>query len=365
MPDWTKSMRQTFEYYIVDPTTWKDKEQSNLITASTVKRDLQNETLGSASIETAEELPECYMRIYLVTEQDNVTEKFSLGTFLCQTPSVSFDGRVTKTSVDAYTPLTELKEKFPPIGYFLASGTNVLDIAHRLTSENLRAPVVKGTGTWTLSDGFVAETNDTWFTYIRDLLACAGYRFDLDELSRIIFAPEQDLNSLRPVWKYNDDNSSILFQEADLDRDLYGIPNVLEVVYSTDYYVFYSKAVNDDPNSPISTVNRGREVATRISDPEIIGGPEKNQIISDESRNAFQKVLDNYARQELRNLSSLEYTLNYSHGYNPVRPGDCVLFNYERSGFKAVRAKVISQSISCTSGCKVEESAVYTTNLWG
>ena len=34
MPDWKKSMQQTFEYYIVDPGTWKDKDQikfANLI----------------------------------------------------------------------------------------------------------------------------------------------------------------------------------------------------------------------------------------------------------------------------------------------------------------------------------------------
>ena len=24
MPDWTKTMQQTFEYYVVDPGTWKD-----------------------------------------------------------------------------------------------------------------------------------------------------------------------------------------------------------------------------------------------------------------------------------------------------------------------------------------------------
>lgn len=27
MPDWTKSMEQTFEYYVVDPGTWCDKSQ--------------------------------------------------------------------------------------------------------------------------------------------------------------------------------------------------------------------------------------------------------------------------------------------------------------------------------------------------
>ena len=24
MPDWTKPMQQTYEYYIVDPATWRD-----------------------------------------------------------------------------------------------------------------------------------------------------------------------------------------------------------------------------------------------------------------------------------------------------------------------------------------------------
>lgn len=363
--DWTKPMRQTYEYYIVDPATWANKSQYKLVTSSTVKRDLKNETLGSAQIDCAEALPECYIRIYLIAEQNNTTHRECLGTFLCQTPGTSFDGRVTKVSMDAYTPLTELKEKNPPIGYFLASGTDILKTAYKLVKENARAPVIRSNETRVLSDGFVSELDDTWFTYLTDLLAYCNYRFDLDDHNRIIFAPEQDLNSLQPVWTYDDGNSSILFPDVDLDRDLYGIPNVMEVVYSTDKYTFSSRAVNDDPNSPISTVNRGREIVSRVSNPDISGGPEKSKSMTDIEKEAFQIVLDNYAKQALRDASSIECTLTYSHGYNTVRPGDCVLFDYKRSGFDRVRAKVISQSISCITGCKVEETAVYTTNLWG
>lgn len=365
MPDWTKSMKQTFEYYIVDPATWTDVSKCEFITASTVKRDLKQDTLGSASIDTAEDIPEAYVRIYLVTEQKSIEEHFCLGTFLCQTPSTSFDGRVKKMSVDAYTPLTELKEKYPPVGYFLAKGTNILDVAYRVTSENVRAPVVDTNASRTLSDNFVSELDDTWFTFLTDLLACAGYRFDLDDYNQILLAPEQDLNSMNPIWTYNDDNSSILFPDVSHDRDLYGIPNMLEVIYSTDHHVFVAKAVNNDRNSPISTVNRGRQVVSRITDPEIVGAPEKSKTMTSEEIAAFQTVLNNYARQALRDMSSFEYTLTYSHGYNPVRPGDCVLFNYTRAGLNNIKAKVISQSISCTTGCKVEETAVYTTSLWG
>lgn len=363
--DWTKPMRQTYEYYIVDPSTWANKSQCKLVTSSTVKRDLKSETLGSAQIDTSESLPECYIRIYLVVEQSNQTHKECLGTFLCQSPGSSFDGRVSKVSIDAYTPLIELKEKRPPVGYYLATNTDILKTVYRVTNENVRAPVVESNEIKTLSDGFVSELEDTWLTYLTDLLAYCDYRFDLDDHSRIIFSPKQDLNSLQPVWTYNDDNASILFPDADLDRDLYGVPNVMEVIFSTDTTVFVSRAVNNDPNSPISIANRGREVVVRETNPEISGAPEKKKSLTDEEKAIFQVVLDNYAKQALRDASTIECTLTYSHGYNTVRPGDCVLFNYSRSPFERVKAKVVSQSISCVTGCTVEETAIFTTSLWG
>jgi hypothetical protein len=134
-------------------------------------------------------------------------------------------------------------------------------------------------------------------------------------------------------------------------RDLYGIPNVVEVVYSGDSGYVFSRIVNDDPNSPISTVNRGREIVYRDTNPNLAGEP-------------TQEMLDDYATQLLRNLSCLEHKITYSHGYCPVRVGDCVTLNYEKAGMRNVRAKVISQTIKCTTGCPVQETAVYTTKLW-
>ena len=39
MVDWTKSMQQTFEYYIVDPSTWKDTRLLNNVKSCTIDRD--------------------------------------------------------------------------------------------------------------------------------------------------------------------------------------------------------------------------------------------------------------------------------------------------------------------------------------
>lgn len=352
MVDWLSSMQQTFEYYVVDPGTWKDVKLIDHVKSCTISHDLEANTLGSASIGITESVGECYIRVYLITVQNGVRERHPLGTFLVQTPSSSFNGKIRDITMDAYTPLIELKENNPPLGYSIFKNENIMSMAYNLVREHVRAPVVEAKCSEKLFNDFIAETDDTWLSFITDLIVNAKYKFGLDEMGRILFSPEQDTASLQPIWTYDDDNSSILYPEMSLDHDLFGIPNVVEVVYSNGNGHYYSRAVNDDENSPISTVNRGREIVHRVTDPDLIGNPTENQIYE-------------YAKRLLRELSSLEYTISYKHGYCPVRIGDCVRFNYSRAGLSNIKAKVVSQSIECTPGCPVTESAVFTTRLWG
>lgn len=351
MADWLSSMQQTFEYYVVNPVTWKDEQLLNNVTSCTINRDMEAETLGSATIDITESVGECYIRIYLVIVQNGIKERFPLGTYIVQTPSSSFDGKIRNVSMDAYTPLLELKENPPPLGYYIPKKENIMDFAYRLVREHTRAPVTETECSTNLFYDFVADTNDTWLSFITDLIANAKYRLSLDEMGRILFSPEQDTASLQPVWTYTDDNSSILYPDLSIDHDLYGLPNVVEVIYSEGGDYFYARVENNDSNSPISTVNRGREILYRETDPSLIGDPTDGQI-------------QEYAEQLLRNLSTLEYTVSYTHGYCPVRVGDCVRLNYSKAGLIDIKAKVISQSIKCEPGCPVTEKAVFTTKLW-
>ena len=352
MPNWLSSMQQTFEFYSVDPATWRDDAMLEHVKSCAISWDSSAETLGSATIEADKVIGERYIRIYLVTIQNGIRERFPLGTFLVQTPTVGFDGKVSSISMDAYTPLLELKDSMPPLGYSILKNTNVMDMAWSLCFENMRAPVIKTSAPTTLNNDFVASLNDSWLTYIRDLISNANYQFGLDAEGTVLFEPIQDTASLQARWSFDDSNSSILYPEVSIDRDLYGIPNVVEVVYSKGNGHFFSQVKNDNPDSPISTVSRGREVVYRVSDPELGGSPTQEQV-------------DAYANQLIRNLSSLEYKITYKHGYCPVRVGDAVYLNYRRAGLTNVKAKVINQSIRCEPGCPVEETAVFTKDLWG
>ena len=350
MPDWSKSMQQTFEYYVVDPGTWRDKQRIDTIKSCSIQRDSGLDTLGSATIDIADSLGECYIRVYLVTIQNGLTERFPLGTYLVQTPSSNFDGKVRSVSMDAYTPLLELKENLPPIGYFIPKDSNIMAEAYQLVNTNLRAPVVATTRDDTMYDDFVAETNETWLSYVYALVANANHTLDLDEMGRVLFAPKQDTASLQPVWTYDDGNSSILYPDFSMEHDLYDIPNVVEVVYSKGGEHFYAVAVNDDPNSPTSIKNRGRKITRRVTDVDF-GNP-------------TEKYINEYAERVLKELSTIECSVSYTHAYCPTRVGDCVRLNYAGAGLVDVKAKVVSQSIKCEPGCPVQEKAVFTNKLW-
>ena len=352
MVDWLSSMQQSYEYYIVDPGTWKDVKLLSNVTSCSISRDSDVETLGSATIDVTETIGECYVRAYLITIQNGVREKHSLGTFLVQTPSSSFQGSIRTVSMDAYTPLLELKENPLPLGYFTPEGSNIMEQAYLITRDRVRAPVVRPKCDKNLFYDFVSDVDENGLSYVSSLIRNANHQFDIDEMGRILFSPKQDTASLQPVWDYDDGNSSILYQEITMNHDLFGIPNVVEVIYSNNKDTYYAKVINDDPNSPTSTVNRGRQIIDRVSNPDLIGDPTNNQI-------------QEYARQRLKELSTIEYTVSYTHGYCPVRLGDCVRLNYKAAGITDIKAKVISQNIKCEPGCPVSEKAVFTTKLWG
>lgn len=371
MPDWTKSMQHTYEYYLVDPGTWKDLKKIDVVTSSSVSRDASAETRGSAAFNVTGMLDECYIRTYLVTIQNGVKERHALGTHLVQTPSSKFNGKVTTVTLDGYTSLLELKENQPPIGYFVPKDSDVMEQAYLLIRDRVRAPVTKAICSTKVPHDFVADTNDTWLTYISDLVAnqvyeetnsvngvetrVTQYILDVDEMGQILFAPVQDVSVMQPVWTYTDDNSSILYPDISMEHDLYGIPNVVEVVFSgtlnghKDYY--YARVENHDPNSPISIENRGREIVYRNLNPSLGGYP-------------TQDMIDEYAVQLMKSLGKLQCSITYTHGYCPVRLGDCVRLNYSRAGLTNIKAKVVHQNIKCVPGCPVTEKAVYTIDLF-
>ena len=350
--DWTASMQQTFEFYTVVPATWGNKEKLDQVISGSISLSDDNDTIGSASFEVTEMLDECYIRPYLICIQNGGRYEFPLGTYLVQSPEESHNSGLVKVTLDAYSPLLELKDSVPPYGYTAMYGWNTLSTVSDLVSENCRAPVVRVTSDKTVAADTVSDFgSDTWLSFLSSLLATAEYKFGLDDMGRILFRADQNDQAVKPIWTYDDGNSSILYPDIQLRRDLYGVPNVVEVLYSSDSHYVFSRVENTDIDSPVSIPSRGRRIVHREQNPPSLINPNQSQ-------------LDIYAENLLRDLSSLEYTVSYTHGFCPVRVGDAVWINYERAGLTNIRAVVTGQQITLRPGCPVSETAKFTKKLW-
>ena len=371
--DWTKSMKQDFEFYTVDPNTWYDDKKLDNIISCNITHDISTDKRGNASITLTEAIPECYIRTYLLVTQNNILYKFCLGTFLYMTSSDSFDGMKHNITMTGYTPLVELEEQYPKIGYHVVGYTNrkhgseapmVTDEIRDIILENTRCEVEsKVMINKPLLNDFIAGTNDNWLTVVNNILDASSlqsYILTVDEWGTIIIADAPTIDDVATSFTYNDDNSSILLPTLDTFDDIYGIPNVMEVLYVGDKNMPAIRIVvkNEDEESIVSIPRRGREIVRRYTINNIAAP------LNTQSYEAVYAQVEEQAYKLLEAASTIQKTISYSHGYCDVKVGDMVLINYERAGMNNVRAKVVSQRISCKPGCQVDEQAVYTKKLW-
>lgn len=371
--DWTKSMQQTFEFYTVDPNNWYDDQKLENIISCDLTHDLTSDKRGNASISVTEPLPESYIRTYLVVTQAGYMHKICLGTYLYMTSSDSFDGMKHNITMTGYTPMVELEEKLPPLGFHVIGITNrkhsgnapmVTEAIKDIVTTYTRCEIENRTVIQKpLLNDFVAGTNDNFLTVINNILNASSlgqYILTVDEWGTIIVKDKPVLEDAIPTYIYTDDNSSILLPSLDTNDDIYGIPNVVEVLYTGDKRLPAIRVIvkNEDPTSIVSIPARGREIAKRFTINNIAAP------VNDYSEAAVRAQVTAQAERLLEAASTINKTISYSHGYCDVKVGDTVLINYERAGVTGIRAKVVSQRISCKPGCQVDEQAVYTKKLW-
>lgn len=347
--DWTNSMEQTYEFYSVEPYTWTDVNKIDTIKSCSITYDSTTDTFMSASIDTSEEVNEQYIRVYLVAKQGKNVERIALGTFLVQSPSYSFNGKVFDRSCDAYSPLIELKEKYPPYGYAIQAGTNIMDKVVQLIEDNSRCRVINsGTGTdeSIIRRDYVSSGSEDLLTFITGLLKYADKVIRVDALGRIYFTKIPKLESLVAKKTFDTNAGSILMADISVDRDIYGIPNVLEVYYKSGSGTLVSVVENNDSSSVTSIQNRGRRIVSRETDPSFAGA-------------VGQATLDEYAKKRLEELTKVKFSVTYTHGYFPLKVDEGVELDYVQSGMKYKTALITNQTIECKTGCTVSETAIF------
>lgn len=357
MIDWTMSMQQWYEFYTVNPVSWSDVALIDTVTSADISTDLNTATITSASFSFGNLSGEFYIRAYICGAQgDEDIERYCLGTYLVQSPTFSYDGYYNTITATAYSPLMELKENYPPIFYTLPKDSDVVKWAYQAIKENSRLLVEENDMESVISKyDYVANSDDNWLDFITSVLNQNGLSYMISPEGRVRIYKEYNYarNPVKHIFKT--DEKSILLPNISYNKDLYDIPNVVEVYVSTEKGYNVVRVLNNKSalESSTSIAARGREIVYRETSPSILGVPSDAEI-------------ENYAKRLLEAKSTILAEITFSHAYVPgLSVGDSIIIDYPDAGLNEQKCKIISQSMTLKEGLTVDTTATYEIKYWG
>jgi hypothetical protein len=188
--------------------------------------------------------------------------EWPLGEFLVADPegSVRRSGRTWR--VVAYDQRTVIVQKALTTRYRVAAGTNVVTQVVAMLNNDTGPRVNYVTSTKTLPADRDWPPGTSRAGVMDQMLSSIGYRpvhYDADGVAQVV--PYVAPNAAPVVWDYYPGPASIVLPDSDLATDSWDTPNVwVGYVSNPDQAALRSVLRNDDPDSPTSTVSRGRDI---------------------------------------------------------------------------------------------------------
>jgi hypothetical protein len=245
---------------------------------------------------------------------------------LLSSPTRSDRNRNVYRDVEAYDGLLILKDDKFGSRHTIMAGTNyrtaVIDI---LTSAGITKHNIEQTDKTLATDIDFAPGKEKLFA-INQLLRDINYTPIYVDVHGYYTSATYRSPSVRSAeYTYKDDNLSITFPGMTEELDLFEIPNKWVVVMSNpEREPLVSTYTNDNPDSPTSTVNRGRTI---VDHREI-------QSIAD------QQALDAYVQRIAFEASQIYGKITFETAINPAHEySDVLELDYSPLGIKGKYAE--------------------------
>ena len=330
---WSEGFTASYYITLVDPKTWRDVRRME-ITGGSVSRSADG-LLQSADIDLTE-LPgsgEAWIRIYLDAEQGS-TEHVPLFTGLTSSPARDIDGRREKYRAECYSVLKPADDVLTERGYYVAAEVPAPQAVARLLSVGPAPVEVEDVANPPrLTESVIAEDGETNLSLVRKVLDAIGWRIRIDGRGMIHIERPPESAAICFDAMANDVIELSLSEEY----DWYSAPNIFRAV-SGDMTAI---ARDDDPESPLSTISRGREIWAEDSS----------------ARLGSNESLAAYAFRRLKELQSPARNVSYKRRFDPnINVGDIVRINHPAIGISGF-FRIGSQDMDLTFGCRTSETA--------
>jgi len=328
--DWSKGFSAAYVMQEVDPATWRDTGVIQ-ITGGTIKRELTGKR-ESADVDCKgiEIGVERWVRIYLETQQDGASARTALFTGLATSPADEYEGNARSNTLSCYSVLKPCEDVALPLGWYAPQNANGAEVIRQLLSVT-PAPVFVESDAPRLNDHIIAESNENHLTMIDKILTAIDWRIQIDGDGTIHVEPKP----LEAVASFDPLENDMIETKIKVSGDLYSCPNVYRATSGDVTGI----ARDEDPDSPLSIQNRGREVWKSESGVNL----------------ASNESIAQYARRMLKQAQQVKGAASYTRRYMPnVRPSDLIRMAYPAQGLTGVYV-VQSQTVALEYGAATDE----------
>lgn len=335
--DFTQSYAVEWRLVKVNDGTWEDGEPVGTVKAVSIARDMAQDVplLESATLEVqvplGEEWDDGWYRFEGLFEQEGDRERIAMGTFLVEAASDSVDFGTQSSTMDGWSVLKPAADVYMAVGDYVPKGVDGAAYAANLLSQAIVAPV-SVSGSFTLDDPIVYGKDTSVLQVVWDLLDAGGFCIRISGTGEVAIAPKPRGST----WEACDTKAA-LFPGVERELDLTSIPNVYRAYSETAW----AEAVNDDPDSRVSTVSRGRRVEMVDTSPTRVNG----------------ETLASYCARRLEEESTLFRSFTYTRELDPdARPFDIARESLPEIGMDG-GMRIVSQAIECGPSVKVTQKA--------
>lgn len=331
--NWAKGFSALYYITIVDPQTWRDIERVE-ITGGSVSRTDSN-LIESADIDCVQyDKGEQWIRLYLDAKQEGSdTAHTPLFTGLATSPASNLNNQLITNNLECYSVLKPADDVPVQRGYYVNKNTDCTMLIKNELLKDTPAPVVIDGEAPKLQQTLLAENNESKLSMAIKLLTAINWRFRITGEGTIHICPvEQDA-----AVSFDTLETDVVEPKISVKYDWFKCPNVFMAVIDGITYT----ARDDDPNSVLSTVSRGREIWKVEDNPTLNTGETATQ----------------YVKRRLKELQTAVMSISYNRRFYPdITVGDRIKMNFPAQGVTGI-FQITSNNFSLNYGATVSEDS--------
>ena len=271
---WTRPFDASYDFVRVSRETGLELDfVRDIENGGSIERNANTALYETASLDFADkfDVGNDFLRVYLnASFSDGSERRECLGTFMPQVDSVDIDGAYREGQINAYGLLKLLKDDDFDGPYVIAQDSNAVEEAVKI-AESVGLTVYADSSSLLLGSNWVfgvGRNNDakTKLDAVNLLLEAAGFRSaSTDRMGNVLFRRYVEPADMPISAEFTEGRDARFMPDMTESTNRAEVCNVVHVDFSTQDASVRGTAVDDSPDSDLSTVSVGRRIVKSYS----------------------------------------------------------------------------------------------------